>query len=161
MQSTRSEMFGLWGLITHIRLACEYFDISTTDVTINISCDNKIAIKKCTTDFDGKEGIKEYLTPDYDVEAAIHEALKALSFKPKFTWVKGHQTEELDDDGCIVPLSREAITNNTADEIAGDCLHQQKAGKRAPSESVPHMPAARARRTVKANRITSDIRTEL
>ena len=144
MQSARSEMFGLWGLLTHVRLACECYDISETDIAIRTTCDNKGSIKKCTDKFEDKGGMKTHLGPDYDIEAEMHAALRALPFRPKFDWVKGHQTVKCDKHDNEMPLSREAIMNNIVDELAGDYLQNNQTGPGAPTEHVPHLPAARA-----------------
>ena len=101
-----------------------------------------------------------FLIPDYDIISEMQVAIKQLPFKPSFNWVKGHQEEEEDEEGNIIPLSREAQINNKVDELAGQHV-RSSTGTRAPSEQAPHLPAARATMSARGVRVTSCIRKEL
>ena len=113
------------------------------------------------TDPTSKLGTGDHLTLDCDLESETQQALKELPFEPKFSWVKGHQVEKVDEDGCIIPLSREATVNNRVNVQAGECLQQNQTGVRSPSEIMPHLPAARATMVVHGRRITSNIQKEV
>ena len=66
-----------------MQLVCEFFDISKPNIAMKTSC-NKGAIKKCTDKIDDKAGVKDHLCPDHDAQVEMHEALRALPFKPTF-----------------------------------------------------------------------------
>lgn len=119
------------------------------------------AMKKFLADPTAKEGIKEHLAPDCNLKSKTCEALSALPFKPKFKWVKGHQTPKCDRDGKEMLQSREAIVDNRADVLAGEHLQAMRSGTRAPSEAMPHLPTSTASLTIKGKRATSNMCTEL
>jgi hypothetical protein len=105
----RSELSGLFGVVTMVHIICEQFKI--TSRAIEVGCDCKSALRHVFGKGPGFEaGIKD---PAYDLRSAIRKTLAKSPITWKWRHVKGHQ----DDDG-IEDLDRWATLNIEMDNLA-------------------------------------------
>jgi hypothetical protein len=103
----RSELAGLYGMITMINTLCAYHDIK--DGAIELGCDGIQALQHV----DQRCDITNPWMPQFDLLSATRNALRLCPIQMKMKHVKGHQ-----DDDWEAVLDRKATLNVAADDGA-------------------------------------------
>jgi len=107
--SYRSELSGIFGVVTLVNLICAVFEITSGQVTAG--CDGIEALK--SSFLAGKDYKADFSKADYDMVSAIRSALATSPVTWKCRHVKGHQ-----DDAGVTELDRWATLNVEMDNFA-------------------------------------------
>jgi hypothetical protein len=107
--SYRSELGGLWGIVTMITCVCQAHGITSGAITVG--CDG---IEALNSGFDvGDENAAKVTAADYDMVSSLRRKVEQCPVEIRPMHVKGHQ----DDDG-VKYLSRYAKMNIKMDALA-------------------------------------------
>ena len=85
----RSELAGLYGIVSMIELICMYFMIEKG--TVEVGCDGLQALKQATFNSD----ITNPKYPQFDLISAIRQAMRRCPINWKTRHIKGHQDDDL------------------------------------------------------------------
>jgi hypothetical protein len=125
--SYRSELAGIYGVITMVSVICSIYDLRSGKITI--ACDNITALSKSIADFTHPN----IYNAEADLIYAIKNQISALPISIEFHHVKGHQDEMMAQED----LDRWSLLNIKMDRVAKSVLpgwvenmsHQQIAGE--------------------------------
>jgi len=107
--SYRSELSGIFSVVTLVNLTCAVFCITSGEITAG--CDGIEALKSSFAE--GEDYEADFMKADFDLVSAIRLALAESPVIWKYQHVKGHQ-----DDAGVKHLDRWATLNVEMDNLA-------------------------------------------
>ena len=124
----RSELAGLYGIVTATLYLCSLYEIKSGGITV--ACDGEVALDYS---FDWDHKWLRASTPHLDLIHSIRTMIKLSPLQWKFRHVKGHQ------DDFVGPLDRWENLNVEMDQLAKDYWSTEN-GKILEDQSIRYEP---------------------
>jgi hypothetical protein len=125
----RSELSGLYGVVTAVEVVCKVFTLTTGQITV--ACDGESALDYV---FDWNNRFIRASTPHLDLIVSIRRMIQASPIRWKYRHVKGHQ------DDYAGPLDRWASLNVEMDSLAKAHWLQATEGEYVPVQAIKNEP---------------------
>jgi ribonuclease HI len=115
MSSTRTEIYGLFAALTHLRLVVEYCHIVPSEkASCRIYCDSRAALARVVDKYYEDFGTTWRWRQHFAFEVTIRTCLLQLPISIEWKWVRGHASSRKKEQDFTVP----EVLNEAADDLA-------------------------------------------